>query len=102
VLGEQSLQLVGDVVAMVEVGAEPGAEGVQGVGAACEEGAEQVADGLAAVAEVGGDPGSGPSGIGEYDHLKAVADPGRQRFPPQGLELFTGCVVEFGADHTEL
>ena len=44
----------------------------------------EVADGLAAVAEVGGDPGGRPAGVGEGEHLDAVADLGRQGLASQG------------------
>jgi hypothetical protein len=75
---------------------------VEGLGAASEEVAQEVADGLAAVAEVGGDPWGRPSGIGEGDHLDAVADLRREGLPPQGVEFVTGGVVEVDADHAEL
>src|SRR4051812_33317609 len=50
-----------------------GAARIEGVAPPGEEVAEQVADGLAAVPEVLGDPGDGPSGVGEGEHLDAVA-----------------------------
>jgi len=53
-------------------------------------------------AEVRGDPGGGPSGVGEGDHLDAVADLGRQVGASEGAELVAGGVVEDGADHAEL
>jgi hypothetical protein len=100
--GEQSRQFVGHAVAMGEVGGGAGSERLERVEAAGEEGAEQVADGLAAIAEVPGDAGGRPACVGEEDHLDAVADLRCDRRAPQGLESITSCVVELCADHTEL
>ena len=69
--------------------------------AAGVESAEQVADGLGVVVEVGGEPRGRPAGVGEGDHRDAVADPGRQVGAPEITEFVTGGVVEHGADHAE-
>ena len=44
----------------------------------------------------------GPAGVGEGDHLQAVADLGREVLTPQGLELVAGRFVELDADHTAI
>jgi hypothetical protein len=102
ILGERPSQFLGHTVAVSDIGCWSGLKRVEGREAACKEGAEQVADSLAAVSEVLGDPRGRPSCAGEEDHLGSVADLRRQRLPPQGLEFITGCVVKLGANHTEL
>jgi hypothetical protein len=99
---EQLAQGLGDAAVPPGVGGRPAAERVQGRDPAREERAEQVADGLGMVAEAFGDPRRGPAGIGEGDHLDAVADLGRQGGSSQGPEFVPGCVVERDADHAEL
>jgi hypothetical protein len=84
------------------IGGRPAAERVEGRGAPGQEGAEQLADGLGVVSEVFGDPGCRPAGLGEADHLDAVADLGRQAGSPQDSEFVTSGVVERDADHAEL
>src|SRR4051812_46373353 len=84
----------GGGVAAGDVGGGAGSERVEGVEAAGEQGAERVADGLAAVAQVLGDPGRRPPRIGEEDHLDAVADLRGDRRSPQDLELIAGCVIK--------
>ena len=72
---------------------------VEGADAAGKEALEEVADGLAAMAEVVGDPGGGPAGVGEGEHLDAVTDLRRQGLAPQGAEFVASGVVEVDADH---
>jgi hypothetical protein len=51
------------------------------------------------MAEVVGDPGGRPAGVGEGEHLDAVADLRRQGLAPQGAEFVASGVVEVDADH---
>ena len=102
VLAEQLGQCPGDLVSAVDVGGGAGPAGEQGVGPPAEEVAEPIADGLGVVAEVAGDAGRRPAGIGEEDHLDAVAGRGREVGSPQGVESGACCVVEVDADHAEL
>jgi len=60
--------------ASLKIGGRSATEWAQGGGPAGEERAERIADGLRMASETGGDPGGGSSGVGERDHLDAVAD----------------------------
>jgi hypothetical protein len=91
-----------DLLGPLGVGGRSATEGVQRGGAPCQEGPEPIADGLGVVAEVLSDPGSGPAGIREADHLDAVADLGRAFGASQPLEFVPGRFVEGDADHAEL
>lgn len=73
----QGAQRLGDPVPPPGVRGRAGAPREQGGGAPVEEVLQHAADGVAAVAEMGGDPGRRPAGVGEGDHLQAVSSPGR-------------------------
>lgn len=79
-----------------------GAALMDGVDPTSKEVAQEVAGNLTAVAEVGRDLWCRPYGVGECDHLDAVAGLRRQSLAPQGLEFVTGGVVKVNAYHTEL
>src|SRR5262249_365745 len=92
----------GDLIPAAEVGCGAGPAAPQRVGPPGEEGAEPIADGLGVVAEVGSDAGRRPAGIGEEDHLDAVAGTGPEVGPSRGVESRAGGVGESDADHAEL
>src|SRR5947209_16234584 len=56
-------------------------------------------DGMRVSAQVAGDAGRGPSGIGEEDHLQAVPGDGRKVGPAESLEFRTVRVGEVDAEH---
>src|SRR5262249_42310630 len=93
-LGQQGAEQVGDLLAAVQVGGGWGAARGQGVAPAALEVVQDVEDGAVAVAEVSGDAGGLPAGVGQGDHLQAVPDLGREALAAQVPQVLTGRVVE--------
>src|SRR5262249_6905932 len=83
-------------------GGRAGRAGEQGVTPPHGEVADEVADSLGVIAQVGGDARRRPTGIGEGDHLEAVAHLGGEVGTPKGTESGAGEVVELDTDHAQL
>src|SRR5205085_11478382 len=84
------------------VGRRPAAAGGQGGGAADPEVAQDGPDGVAAVAQVGGNLRRRPAGGRQRDHLQAVTDSRREVAPAQGIESLAVGVVERDPDHPDI
>ena len=99
VLAEQVVEQSDDLLAAGGVGGRPAPSGVQGVTAAVAEVVEDTQRGAITIAEVLGEARGGPAGVGQEDHLEAVADLGREVASPHLLQVVTGRRVELDADH---
>jgi hypothetical protein len=98
-LAEQFGQQAGDAVAARLVRGRAGAAAGETRRPLLQEQPQGLAGGVGVAAEVGGDARGRPAGVGQQDHLQAVAGRRRQAGMTQRLELAAGGVVQLSAEH---
>src|SRR5205085_11166922 len=99
VLAEQLGELAGHLCSAGTVRVGSGGVRVERLRTTTVEALEGGADGVRVTAQVAGDLGRGPPGIGQEDHLQAVTGGGLQVGPAESLEFRTLHVGEVDAEH---